>query len=99
MKLGAECTDHFIKTKIIYIAFSHFVKRYITQKRFSTSCTESLLYRIIECVPLAGSPGKCWFTKGKKSAIHLHVIPVMKYCCVFWEFAKRKLATRKEKIR
>jgi hypothetical protein len=22
--------------------------------------------RIIQCVPLAGSPGKCWFTKRKK---------------------------------
>jgi hypothetical protein len=34
-----------------------------------------------------------------KSAIHLHVLPVMKCGCVFWEFAKKKLATRKDKIR
>jgi hypothetical protein len=34
-----------------------------------------------------------------KSAIHLHVIPVMKRGYVFWEFAKRKLATRKDKIK
>jgi hypothetical protein len=33
-----------------------------------------------------------------RSTIHLHVIPVMKSGCVFWEFAKRKLATRKDKI-
>jgi hypothetical protein len=37
--------------------------------------------------------------KKNKSAIHLHVIPVMKCGCVFWEFAKRKLATRKDKIK
>jgi hypothetical protein len=30
---------------------------------------------------------------------NLHVIPVMKCGCVFWEFAKRKLATRKDKIK
>jgi hypothetical protein len=35
--------------------------------------------------------------KKNKSAIHLRVIPVMKCGCVFWEFAKRKLATRKDK--
>jgi hypothetical protein len=29
----------------------------------------------------------------------LHVIPVMKCGCVFWEFPKRKLATRKDKIK
>jgi hypothetical protein len=58
-----------------------------------------LFKNIIQCVPLAGSPAKCWFTKRNKSAIHLHVIPVMKCGCVFWEFAKRKLATRKAKIR
>jgi hypothetical protein len=29
----------------------------------------------------------------------LHVIPVMKCGCVFWEFAKRKLATWKDKIK
>jgi hypothetical protein len=37
--------------------------------------------------------------KKNKSAIHLHVIPVMKCGCVFWEFEKRKLATRKDKIK
>jgi hypothetical protein len=37
--------------------------------------------------------------KKNKSAIHLHVIPVMKCGCVFWEFTKRKLATRRDKIR
>jgi hypothetical protein len=37
--------------------------------------------------------------KKNKSAIHLHVIPVMKCCYVFWEFAKRKLVTRKYKIK
>jgi hypothetical protein len=37
--------------------------------------------------------------KQNKSAIHLHVIPVMKCGCVFWEFAKRNLATRKDKIK
>jgi hypothetical protein len=37
--------------------------------------------------------------KKNKSAIHLHVIPVMKCGCVFCEFAKRKLATRKDKIK
>jgi hypothetical protein len=36
--------------------------------------------------------------KKNKSAIHLHVISVMKCGCVFWEFAKRKLVTRKDKI-
>jgi hypothetical protein len=50
---------------------------------------------LIQCVPLAGSPGKCWFTKRTK----VHVILVMKCGCVFWEFAKRKLATRKDKIK
>jgi hypothetical protein len=35
--------------------------------------------------------------KENKRAIHLHVIPVMKCGCVFCDFAKRKLATRKEK--
>jgi hypothetical protein len=35
--------------------------------------------------------------KKNKCAIHLHVIPVMKCGCVFWEFSKRKLATRKDK--
>jgi hypothetical protein len=54
--------------------------------------------RIIQCVPLAGSPGKCWFTKRSKYNT-LHVIPVMKRGCVCWEFAKRKLATRKDKIK
>jgi hypothetical protein len=34
-----------------------------------------------------------------KSAIHLYVIPVMKCGCVIGEFAKRKLATRKAKIK
>jgi hypothetical protein len=54
----------------------------------------------IQCVPFAGSPGKCWFTKiTKVQSIHLHVIPVMKCGCVFCEFAKRKLATPKDKIR
>jgi hypothetical protein len=37
--------------------------------------------------------------KKNKTAIHLHVIPVMKCGCVFWEFAKRKLVTRKDKIK
>jgi hypothetical protein len=37
--------------------------------------------------------------KKNKSKIHLHVIPVMKCGCVFWEFAKSKLATRKDKLR
>jgi hypothetical protein len=37
--------------------------------------------------------------KKNKSAIHLHVILVMESGCVFWEFAKRKLATQKDKIR
>jgi hypothetical protein len=37
--------------------------------------------------------------KRNKSTIHLHVIPIMKCGCMFWEFAKRKLATRKDKIR
>jgi hypothetical protein len=37
--------------------------------------------------------------KKNKSTIHLHVIPVMKCGYVFWEFAKRKLATRKDKIK
>jgi hypothetical protein len=35
--------------------------------------------------------------KKNKSAIHLHVIPVLKCGCVFCEFAKRKLAARKGK--
>jgi hypothetical protein len=34
--------------------------------------------------------------KKNKSAIHLHVIPVMKCGYVFWESAERKLATRKD---
>jgi hypothetical protein len=34
--------------------------------------------------------------KKNKSTIHLHVIPVLKWGCVFWEFAKRKLATQKD---
>jgi hypothetical protein len=37
--------------------------------------------------------------KKNKSTIHLYVIPVMKCGCVFWEFAKRKLATQKDKIK
>jgi hypothetical protein len=37
--------------------------------------------------------------KKNKSTIHLHVIPVMKCGCVFWAFAKMKLATRKDKIK
>jgi hypothetical protein len=37
--------------------------------------------------------------KKNKSAIHLDIIPVMKCGCVFWEFAKKKLATQKDKIR
>jgi hypothetical protein len=37
--------------------------------------------------------------KKKKSTIYLHVIPVMKCGYVLWEFAKRKLATQKDKIR
>jgi hypothetical protein len=37
--------------------------------------------------------------KKNKRTIHLHVIPVMKCGCVFWEFAERKLATRKDKIK
>jgi hypothetical protein len=37
--------------------------------------------------------------KKNKSAIHLHLIPVMKCGCVFWGFAKRKLVTRKHKIK
>jgi hypothetical protein len=36
--------------------------------------------------------------KKNNSAIHLHVIPVMKCGCVFWEFVKRKMVTRKDKI-
>jgi hypothetical protein len=49
-------------------------------------------------VPLAGSPEKCWFTKRTKVQ-YLCIIPVMKCGCVFWEFAKRKLATRKDKMK
>jgi hypothetical protein len=45
-----------------------------------------------------GSPGKCWITKRTKINT-FPFIPVMKCGCVFWEFAKRKLATRKDKIR
>jgi hypothetical protein len=56
----------------------------------------SLRNKQTQCVPLAGSPGKCWL---KKSTIYLHVISIMKCDCVFWEFAKRKLATIKDKIR
>jgi hypothetical protein len=37
--------------------------------------------------------------KKNKSTIYLLVIPVMKCGCVFWEFAKRKLATGKDKIK
>jgi hypothetical protein len=37
--------------------------------------------------------------KKDKSAIHVLVIPVMKCGCVFWEFVKMKLATRKDKIK
>jgi hypothetical protein len=37
--------------------------------------------------------------KKNKSTIHLYVIPVIKCGCVFCEFAKRKLATRKDKIK
>jgi hypothetical protein len=37
--------------------------------------------------------------KQNKRAVHLYVIPVMKCGCVFWEFAKRKLVTRKDKIK
>jgi hypothetical protein len=36
--------------------------------------------------------------KKNKSAVHLHVIPVVKCDYVFWELAKRKLASRKDKI-
>jgi hypothetical protein len=37
--------------------------------------------------------------KKNKSTIHLHVILVMKCGSVFWEFAKRKLATQKDMIK
>jgi hypothetical protein len=37
--------------------------------------------------------------KKNKNTIHLLVVPIMKCGCVFWEFAKRKLVTRKDKIK
>jgi hypothetical protein len=37
--------------------------------------------------------------KRNKSTIHLYVVPVMKCGCVVCEFAKRKLATQKDKIK
>jgi hypothetical protein len=43
--------------------------------------------------PTRGWPRKMLVYRKNKSAIHLHVMPVMKCGCVFWEFAKRKLAT------
>jgi hypothetical protein len=49
--------------------------------------------------PTRGKPRKMFVYKKNKSTIHLHVIPIMKCGCVFWEFAKRKLAIRKDKIR
>jgi hypothetical protein len=35
----------------------------------------------------------------KKNKSAIPVIPVMKCGCVFWEFAKRKLVTQKDKIK
>jgi hypothetical protein len=49
--------------------------------------------------PTRGQPQKMLVYKRDKSTIHLHVIPVLKCGCVFWEFTKRKLATRKDKIK
>jgi hypothetical protein len=49
--------------------------------------------------PTCGKPWKMLVYIKNKSAIYLHVISVMKCGCVFWEFAKRNLATRKDKIR
>jgi hypothetical protein len=39
------------------------------------------------------------FYKKNKSAIDLHVIPVMKCGCMFWEFAKRKFGTENDNIK
>jgi hypothetical protein len=52
---------------------------------------------LIQCVPLAGSPGKFWLKKRTKVQ-YICIIPVMECGCVFWEFAKRKLVTRKDDI-
>jgi hypothetical protein len=36
--------------------------------------------------------------KKNKSAIHLHVIPVMNCGCVFWELGKKEVGNTKDKI-
>jgi hypothetical protein len=69
-----------------------------TSKRHVGEAHSVLSTAILQCVPLSGSPGKCWFTKRKKYNTFAF-IPVMKRGYVFWEFAKMKLATRKDKMR
>jgi hypothetical protein len=51
----------------------------------------------VQCVPLAGSPGKCWFTRRKKY-ITFAFIPVMKCGCVFFGNSQ-KGSWQQEKIR
>jgi hypothetical protein len=53
---------------------------------------------IIQCVPLGLAPENVGLQKEQKCNTFAF-IPVMKCGCVFWEFAKKKLATRKDKIK
>jgi hypothetical protein len=53
----------------------------------------------MQCFDSGFRPPNCSTNLLWQFLILLHVIPVMKCDCVFWEFAKRKLATRKDKIR
>jgi hypothetical protein len=61
------------------------------------NCSDILSSFYLFCRVLASR--KMLVYKKNKTTIHLHVIPVMKFGCVFREFAKRKLATRKDKIK
>jgi hypothetical protein len=54
---------------------------------------------VVQCVPLAGSPGKMLVYKKKTKVQYICMSYLLMKCgCVFWEFAKRKLATRKDKF-
>jgi hypothetical protein len=91
------CLLQYITTERVHTeCYQYFYSSTIWHAEKITKCVMASLSAQIQCVPLAGSPGKCWFYKKNKSTIHLHVIPVMKCGCVFCEFAKRKLATRKD---
>jgi hypothetical protein len=83
----------------MYHGASTIMRKALDWNRSREQVTFSRMMQYNTVRPTRGYPRKMLVYKMNKSTIHLHVIPVIKCGCVFWEFAKRKLATRKDKIK